>query len=105
MSTRLQKRRAIEELAAGQTTRLREHGNSMHPRLKSGEVVILEPVAIEDVEVGDAVFCRVRGRMFTHLVKAKKGGPGKRQVLIGNNHGHVNGWTSTVYGRVIGTAP
>lgn len=41
--------------------------------------------------MGDIVFCKVKGRYYTHLVKAK----GDRGVLIGNNHGRINGWTET----------
>ena len=39
--------------------------------------------------LGDIVFCKVKGRYYTHLVRAK----GDRGVLIGNNHGKINGWT------------
>lgn len=97
-----QKQRAIAELRAGKTTRYKGHGNSMHPRIKSGAVVTLEPITdLTVLEVGDAVFCKVRGNVFTHVVSAIKGGPENRQVQISNLKGHVNGWTTTVYGRVI----
>jgi len=96
-----QKQRVIEELRAGRTTRYKGSGNSMHPRIKSGAVVTLEPVELTDLKVGDAVFCKVRGNIFTHLVSAIKGGPNNRQVQISNLRGHVNGWTTTVYGRVL----
>jgi len=101
MSRREQKRAAIEDLAAGKTASLRLHGNSMRPRIRSGARVTLEPCTAEEAEVGDAVLCRVRGTIYCHLVTALKGGKGNRQVQISNNHGHVNGWTKAVYGRVI----
>lgn len=97
MARKEQKMQAIEDLRAGRTTRLRGHGNSMHPRIPSGSVVVLEPCDAESCEVGDAVLCRVNGRIFTHLVKAKQGG----RVQISNLKGHVNGWTKAVYGKVI----
>lgn len=100
MSSKNQKQRVIAELAAGKTAKYKGSGNSMHPRIKSGAVVTLEPVELTDVEVGDAVFCKVRGNIFTHVVSALKGGPDNRQVQISNLKGHVNGWTTTVYGRV-----
>ena len=50
----------------------------------------------EDVKKGDIVYCKVKGRLYTHLVLAKS----SRGILIGNKHGHVNGWTKTVYGKV-----
>lgn len=101
MGSSSQKQRVIAELAEGKTTKYKGSGNSMTPRIKSGAVVTLEPVELVDVQVGDAVFCKVRGNIYTHLVTALKGGPENRQVQISNNHGHVNGWTTKVYGRVI----
>jgi hypothetical protein len=42
---------------------------------------------------GDIVFAKVRGRFYTHLVLAV-GSDGR--YLIGNNHGHANGWTRDI---------
>lgn len=88
----------VEKLLAGETIISREPGNSMLPILKSKQAVQLEPTTWEAVEVGDIVFCKVRGNLYTHLVKAKNE---KRGAQIGNNHGHINGWTKQVYGKVI----
>jgi hypothetical protein len=72
-------------------------GNSMLPIMKSGSEVTFQ--VEEDYEVGEIVFCRVKGRYIdAHLIKAKNE---KRGWLIANNHGHLNGWTKTIYGRVI----
>lgn len=68
----------------------------MTPLIKSGQKHVLSPVTLDEVEVGDIVFCKVKGRYYTHLVKAK----GDRGVLIGNNHGRINGWTKSVFGKV-----
>ena len=90
----------IARLRAGETVSFREGGNSMTPRIKSREKCTYTPVnSIDDILVGDAVFCRVGGSYFTHLVTAIRG----EQVQISNNHGHVNGWTSinNVFGKVI----
>jgi|APSaa5957512622_1039677.scaffolds.fasta_scaffold52871_3 hypothetical protein len=95
-----QKQRAIADLRAGKKTKYKGHGNSMRPRILSGAVVTLEPVKLSDIKVGDMVFCKVRGNIFTHLVSALKGGVDNRQIQISNNQGHVNGWTTSVYGRV-----
>lgn len=76
-----------EALSEGQTVSVRPRGNSMTPRIKSKDLLILEPASVDTVEVGDVVFCKVSGRYFTHLVTAKKSGA----VQISNNHGHVNG--------------
>jgi len=88
----------IERLRNGETIISREPGNSMVPLIRHRQPVRLAPATWEDVEVGDMVFCRVKGNVYTHLVKAKNE---KRGVLIGNNHGRTNGWTKTVYGKVI----
>jgi hypothetical protein len=88
----------IEKLLAGETIISKEPGNSMLPILKSKQPVKIEPATWETVEVGDIVYCKVRGNVYTHLVKAKNE---KRGVQIGNNHGHINGWTKQVYGKVI----
>lgn len=64
----------------------------MTPLIKSGQKHVLSPVTLDKVEVGDIVFCKVKGRYYTHLVKAK----GDR----GNNHGKINGWTKSVFGIV-----
>ena len=96
-----QKQRAIADLRAGNNTKFKGHGNSMNPRIPSGSMVTLEPVALADIEVEDAVLCKVKGSIFVHKVSALKGGPENREVQISNLRGHVNGWTTTVYGRVI----
>lgn len=87
----------IQKLQSGETIISKEPGNSMTPILKSKQPVELTPCKWEDVETGDIVYCRVRGNCYTHLVKGKNE---KRGVMIGNNHGHVNGWTKNVYGKV-----
>ncbi|MFS4448005.1 hypothetical protein [Maribacter sp. 2307UL18-2] len=88
----------IQKLLDGETIISKEPGNSMLPLLKSKQPVRLAPISWEDCEVGDIVFCKVRGNVFTHLVKGKSD---KRGLLIGNNHGRINGWTKNVYGKVI----
>lgn len=87
-----------QKLMAGETIVSREPGNSMTPILKSRQPVRIEPTTWEKVSKKDIVFCKVRGHFYTHLVKATDP---KRGCLIGNNHGHVNGWTKNVYGKVV----
>jgi cell wall-associated NlpC family hydrolase len=84
-------------LQEGKIFETSEKGNSMVPLIKSGQKHILEPIKIEDVQVGDIVFCKVKGSYFTHLVTAKND---KKGVQISNNHGYVNGWTKQVWGKV-----
>jgi hypothetical protein len=40
--------------------------------------------------------------MFTHLVKARDE---QRGLQIGNNKGHINGWTKQVFGIVVEVLP
>lgn len=96
----------IAKLQAGETVSFRPHGNSMQPKIQSGQLCTLEPIGPEVViEVGDIVLCKVNGKQFLHLVKAVGGGGGLYQ--IGNNKGHVNGWCSrkSVFGRLIRIEP
>lgn len=67
----------------------------MSPKIKSGQKVTISP-GVSDVSIGDAVFCRVKGNFYVHLVKAIDG----ERFLIGNNRGGINGWTKQVFGKV-----
>jgi hypothetical protein len=84
-------------LQEGKTFETSEKGNSMTPLIQSGQKHTLSPITLEECEIGDIVFCKVKGRYFTHIVKAKS----EKGLLIGNNHGHINGWTKQVFGKVI----
>lgn len=88
----------VEKLLSGETITSKEAGNSMLPILKSRQPVVLEPTDWTKVKVGDIVFVRVHGNLYTHLVKATDP---KRGCLIGNNKGGINGWSKAVYGKVI----
>lgn len=92
----------IEKLLSGETFVTSERGNSMVPLIHSGQSHKLAPSSWEDVNIGDIVYCKVKGSMYTHLVKAKDI---KRGVQIGNNKGGINGWTKQVYGKVIEVLP
>lgn len=88
----------LERLENGETFKTSERGNSMVPLIKSKQEHILEPTSIDNVEVGDIVYCKVKGNFYTHLVKAKDP---KKGCQIGNNKGNINGWTKQIYGKVI----
>lgn len=88
----------VEKLLAGQEIISKEGGNSMLPLIKSKQAVRLKPCTWEDVKIDDIVYCKVKGRLYTHLVKAIDE---NRGCLIGNNQGRLNGWTKTIYGKVI----
>ena len=76
-----------------------ESGNSMLPILKSGQKVILKPMpSLEELEIGDIVYSRVSGNFVTHEIKSL----GSRGALISNHAGHENGWTKSIFGKVVG---
>ena len=92
----------IADLQAGKTVEnYKEGGNSMTPLIKDGQKVTLEPIPdLSAIKRGDIVLCKVRGSIMTHLVKGTRNNRGKLEFQIGNNHGHVNGWTRQVFGKV-----
>lgn len=88
-----------EHLQNGETCIVTGYGNSMTPKLKSGESVIMEPVTEETIlKKGDIVLCKVNGNYYCHLISSIKG----NSYQISNNHKHVNGWISknNIFGRM-----
>jgi hypothetical protein len=68
----------------------------MLPRIKSNQLVHVEPIT-GDLKVDDIVFCKVKGKLYVHLITAKDS---KGRFQISNNKGRVNGWASAIYGKV-----
>lgn len=89
--------RLKEELETLGSGKMKGFGNSMLPILQSGSLLTFEKR--EKYTIGDIVFCKVKGR-FIDAHKIVKMHPGKG-YLIANNHGWENGWTKTIYGKVI----
>lgn len=91
--------RIVERLNSGEVVKINPKGQSMTPRILSGDAVEIWPVADHGaLKVGDVVLAKVKGRYYLHLISAIDGD----RIQISNNHGHVNGWThiSKVYGWV-----
>lgn len=65
-------------------------GNSMTPRIDSGDQVVVKKAPLSALRVGDIVYAKVKGNIYLHLLSAIDNG----RYQISNNHGHVNGWTS-----------
>ena len=98
----------ITDLLSGKIVQYRESGNSMRGIIAHRQLITCAPIPdYSSILVGDAVYCKVSGRYYTHLVKAVKKRStenGDRfEFLIGNNHGGINGWTGQerVYGKVV----
>ena len=87
----------VDKLLKGETIISKEPGNSMLPLIKSKQPVKIKPITWQECEIGDIVYCKVKGNLYTHLVKSKS----DKGLLIGNNKGRINGWTRNVYGKVI----
>ncbi len=77
------------------------HGNSMTPKIDSGDQVVVKKVPASACRVGDAVYAKVRGNYYLHLLSAIDETQNRYQ--ISNNHGHVNGWVTAenVYGLCV----
>lgn len=91
----------LRRLQSGETCKVTGYGQSMTPRLKSGQSVIVEPITDETIlKKKDIVFVRVNGHIYLHLISAIKN---NKQYQISNNHKHVNGWVSrsSIYGKVV----
>lgn len=87
----------IQELQAGRSVTHKPHGNSMTPRIKSGDRIEISPCEPRDIQTGDIVLAKVKGHYYVHLVtRTSLDG----RFMISNNHGHDNGWTRQVYGKV-----
>ena len=89
----------IAKLRDGEAVSFRPRGNSMSPKIKSGQLCTVEPVDPGTLVVGDIVLCKVRGAEYLHLVKAIQAG----RFQIGNNQGHINGWIGprSIFGRLV----
>jgi len=89
--------RLKKELEENGIGKMKCFGNSMLPKLSNPSLNTF--VVAEDYFAGDIVFCKVKGRWIdSHLITQKCN---KKGWMISNNHGHQNGWTRKVFGKVI----
>ena len=82
---------AIQKLQKGERAQVRPRGHSMSGRIHDGELVALEPVAPEQVRVGDVVLTRVRGKRRELVVLHEVLVRGD-EFLIGAHSGRVDFW-------------
>jgi hypothetical protein len=89
--------RLKNELEMTGTGKMKAFGSSMLPILKSGTQLTFEKA--NEYKIGDIVFCKVKG----HYIDAHKiiKMDAHKGFLIANNHGFENGWTRTIYGKVV----
>jgi hypothetical protein len=89
--------RVVKALAASQTCKMKVFGRSMLPIIESGSKLTFQ--ATNDYQVGDVVFCKVKGRYIDAHKITKIDSQGR--FMIANNRGRENGWASQIYGRVV----
>jgi translation initiation factor IF-1 len=79
------------ELERERSVTFTAHGDSMVPKIRSGDTVTVERFDPERMKLkkGQIVLARVSGRLYLHLISALEGD----RVQISNNKKHVNGWT------------
>ena len=87
----------IEKLKQGEVVSFRPRGNSMKPKINSGELVVSPDIS--KLAVDDIVLCKVKGSQYVHLIKAIQ----DDRYQIGNNRGGINGWIGKngIFGKVI----
>lgn len=118
----------IANLKSGKVTYRIGHGKSMQPKIMDGHRQTLIPVLLkeeaeklgckhyedqdvkegdlyyltaEDIQVGDAVFCKC-SFIYTHEVHKIAGKPGDREFYIGrHDKKRYNGWTKKIYGKCV----
>lgn len=92
----MRRNQILETLQEKGEVSFKPHGNSMTPKIKSGELVRVIRILPGLYRVGDAVYCKVKGSYFLHLLTSVDGD----RYQISNNHGHVNGWVgiNCIYG-------
>ena len=88
--------RIVEELNSVGFGKIKLFGNSMNPLIKSGSLITFKKV--QEYEIDDIVLCKVKSRFLSHKIIKKDR---NRGYLIANNHGFENGWTKSIYGKVI----
>ena len=94
------------ELQNCNTVAFRSSGNSLDPRVCSGDSCTYQPVAnAAEIQLNDIVFCEVQpgNRFYAHIVKKIEDWEGRRRFTIANYAGRENGWcySEHIYGKLI----
>ncbi len=72
---------ATELLDRGHRVRFRAEGGSMHPAIRGGDAIVVEPVAPADIRTGDVVLYRTAERVIAHRVIGVDAGIGASPVF------------------------
>jgi hypothetical protein len=90
---------AIKVLEEKNEVILQCNGGSMAPLINPRESIFIRRVLPEQLRVGDACFCRIKGALQVHLISAID----KDRYQISNNKKFVNGWigANSIYGLAV----
>jgi phage repressor protein C with HTH and peptisase S24 domain len=93
----------IKKLQEGETVQFRPRGNSMEPKISSGDLCTVEPILEHPLDKGDIVLCTVKGNDYLHLVQSVQQKSGGFRYQICNNKKYTNGiiGEDRVYGKLI----
>ena len=100
-------------LQSGESVQFRSSGNSLRPKVQSGDVTMWEPVTEEgcaDLKVGDIVFCRPQPKnyFYGHAIhEINQWSDGRTYWVISNlkkgSEFKINGWclAEHIYGKLM----
>jgi signal peptidase I len=83
---------SLELLERGALLRFRAHGASMHPFIKNGNILIVEPVNDSPLDVGEIVFYRRSNNVLTahRLIKVENSPGGTVLLTKGDSLGFID---------------
>jgi signal peptidase I len=94
-----------EMLRAGTSLRFQARGYSMHPLVRDGDVLLVQPVKARELAIGDVVLASSGpARIVVHRVVRRQTGPaGSEFVLQGDQLARPDGLIpeAQVYGRLV----
>lgn len=79
-------------VSKGATVTFRPRGSSMTGIINDKDEVVVIPCDHSKLEVGMAVLCKVKGKIYLHKITIID--LSKKRCQISNNHGSINGWSS-----------
>ena len=69
-------------LRLGHSVRFRATGESMHPTIRAGEAITVEPVALSDLHIADVVLYRTEASVLAHRVIGRQKAAGAQGAFL-----------------------
>jgi signal peptidase I len=73
---------AAELLGRGRSVRFRAEGGSMHPAIRAGDKLVVQPVALDELGIGDVALYRNGRGVTAHRVVAVPGHAGQGSLFL-----------------------